>query len=142
MNNPASWTFAEMTVGKTAEFSVLITEEHVERFADLSGDRNPLHMDERYAHRTPFQGRIAHGFSVALYFSRLIGMHVPGRHALYLAQRLMFRKPTFIGTRVTVRGTVTQRVEATRTVVIKTEILDQAAGTVLTDGEATVRLLA
>lgn len=142
MQTEAAFHFADLKLGQTAEFVVEITAELVERFAELSGDRNPLHMDEAYARTTPAGERIAHGLLGASFFSQLIGMHLPGRHALYLSQQLLFREPIHLGARVMVRGTVIQLVEAMQAIKLRTQILDQATSRCLIDGEALVKLFA
>ena len=141
MSKPAEFRFDDITLRQEAQFSVELTAESIDLFADLSGDINPLHMNEEYAEGTPFGGRIAHGMLGASYISRLIGVHLPGRHALYLSQKLAFKKPLRVGMRLLVRGEVTHKTAATKTILIKTEILDEKTGECLIDGEAAVKLL-
>ncbi|PLR97687.1 MaoC family dehydratase [Bacillus sp. T33-2] len=88
-------------VGQTASFSRTVTETDIVMFAGLSGDYNPVHMDNQYAAGTRFEGRIAHGMLTAAFFSRLLGMELPGKGAIYLEQSLKFKKPVFIGDTVT-----------------------------------------
>ena len=140
MNEPAVITFAEIEVGQKAHFEVRISEDLVARFAEVSGDTNPLHMDEAYATTTSFGGRIAHGMLGASFFSKLVGMHLPGRHALYLSQKISFRKPCRIGMLVTVEGEVLQKVTAAKAVTLSTRVLDEE-GVCLIDGEAMVAML-
>ncbi|MES2203235.1 MAG: MaoC family dehydratase [Patescibacteria group bacterium] len=141
MPNPAAYTFAELVVGQTAEFEVEVTEELVSRFVELSGDTNPLHTSEAYAAATPFGGRVAHGMLLAGFFSQLVGMHLPGRYALYLSQTLAFRAPCKLGTTVKIRGEVKSLSDATKTATIRTQALAADTGECLVDGEAIVRLL-
>jgi acyl dehydratase len=138
----AQYTFEDICVGQSAEFVVHITQEMVEDFAQLSGDRNPLHMDETFARTTPFNGRVVHGQLGVSFFSRLVGMYLPGRNALYLTQSTSFHVPIRIGMEIIVRGTVTHTTPAAQTLTIKTEILDRHTQTLLTSGTAMVRLLA
>lgn len=141
MPDIASLRFNDLLPGMRAQFSVRLTEEMIQQFADLSGDHNPLHMDETYAQATPFGGRIAHGMLCAGFFSRLVGMHLPGKYALYISQKTLFRKPCRAGMTLLVAGEVTQKTEAARTISIHTRILDAKNGECLIDGEATVMLL-
>ena len=135
-------TFDELRVGDSAQFEVFVDSAAVDEFARLSGDRNPLHMDDAFAARTPLQGRVVHGMLGASYFSQLVGMHLPGEHALYLSQTLNFRKPVRLGTTLVVSGVVRQKTESTRTIVLTTTLQDATTKEVYTDGEALIKLLA
>lgn len=142
MLEPAQLSFDAIVLGQEAQYRVEIDESLVEAFAVLSGDTNPLHMDEIYALRTPFKGRIAHGMLCASFFSNLIGMHLPGRYAVYLSQKLFFKKPCRIGMSLIIRGVVVQKTDSSKTITIKTQINNEATGECLIDGEAMVKLLA
>ena len=134
-------TFGEILQGDSAQFDVDITKNMVGAFASLSGDYNPLHINREYAASTPFGGCIAHGMIAGTLFSRLVGVHLPGKYCLYLSQTLQFKKPIGIGTTVTVEGVVTQKTEATRTLTLSTVLRAKADGEVLVEGQALVRLL-
>lgn len=107
MNKPADLKLAEIKVGSTASFTVTITRQQVRDFLQLSGDFNPLHSDEKYAQTTKFEKVVIPGMLLASYFSRLVGMHLPGKRALYLSQTLQFKQPAFIGDKVVIHGEVT-----------------------------------
>lgn len=130
----------ELQVGETASFDRQISEEDVRAFAALSGDENPLHMDEAYATTTQFGKRVVHGMLLSSLFSQLVGVHLPGKRCLYLAQSLTFRMPVFVGETVTVCGEVTHRSEATHTLTLHTTVTN-ASGVVCVDGEAQVKVL-
>ena len=98
--------FDELSVGQTAEVSHVVGAADIEAFAAVSGDYNPVHMDEAYAKTTPFGGRIAHGMLSAAYISAVLGNDLPGPGAIYLSQSLRFRRPVKIGDPVTARVTV------------------------------------
>ena len=134
-------TFDEIREGDTAKFEVVVDEALVQKFADFSGDHNPLHMDAEFAARTPVGERVAHGMVGGALFSRLVGMHLPGTHALYLSQSLFFRRPIRIGTTIIVSGTVVQKIDSMKTVKLSTVVTDSGTGEVLTDGEAMVKVL-
>ena len=138
----ATLHFADLREGFSVEFSVDLLPEMITQFAELSGDKNPLHVDPVYAATTPFHGCIAHGLLGASFISRLIGMYLPGRDALYLSQELFFRAPMYAGMRLVVRGVVLQRTEATRTITISTEVFDEKTHQLLIGGKALVKLLA
>jgi acyl dehydratase len=97
----------------------------IDNFAEFSGDYNELHMDENYASTTSFGKRICHGMLLTSFFSRLVGMSIPGKNALYFSQSINFQSPCFIGDRILVRGEVTEKSESTHIITIKTTILNQ-----------------
>jgi acyl dehydratase len=97
----------------------------VDNFAEFSGDYNELHMDEDYASTTSFGKRICHGMLLTSFFSRLVGMSIPGKNALYFSQSINFQSPCFIGDQILVRGEVTEKSESTHIITIKTMILNQ-----------------
>ena len=99
--------FDELEVGQTAEATHVVGAADIEAFAAVSGDVNPVHLDEAYAKSTAFGGRIAHGMLAAAYISAVIGNKLPGPGAIYLSQTLRFRRPVRIGDPVTARVTVT-----------------------------------
>jgi len=91
MNDELSkYTFDEIEIGLTKQFQITITETMVDDFAKLSGDFNPLHTDNEYAVSSGFHGRVCHGMLLGSFFSRLIGMYLPGKHALHFSQSLKF----------------------------------------------------
>ena len=121
----ANHKFDDITIGLTKEFSIEITESMVDNFAEFSGDYNELHMDEDYASTTSFGKRICHGMLLASFFSRLVGMSIPGKNALYFSQSINFQSPCFIGDQILVRGEVIEKSESTHIITIKTTILNQ-----------------
>ena len=136
----AKLSFKDCVLGMQAEFSQTITEELVNAFIACSGDYNPIHTDEAYASQTPLHGRITHGMMAAAFFSRMIGMYLPGMFDLYLSQQLNFRKPVYIGDTVIVRGTITQRTESVHVIRVHTEMIHAVSGEVLVDGDAMVKV--
>lgn len=138
---PRELSFDGIRVGDRATFTVTVTEEMVDRFTALSGDRNPLHTDEAWASHSEYRGRIAHGMLVAGFFSRLVGMHLPGLHAVYLSQECRFLLPVRPGSEITVMGEVVQKSESSRTLKLKTQVLD-AGRKLVVDGTAVVMVTA
>ena len=96
----------EMEIGQSAEAVRTVTEEDLDLFAKVSGDYNPVHMDEEFARATPFRGRIAHGALVASFISGVLGNQLPGPGAIFLGLNMRFFLPTRIGDEVTTRVTV------------------------------------
>ena len=132
--------FEKIQPGDEAHFSKMITPEDVEAFARLSGDRNPLHMDEQFAARTHFQRRVVHGMLIANYVSALIGMRCPGPGALWSQQNLRWPAPVFIGDRIQVTLKVTHKSSGARTLTIDAKAVNQD-GKVVMEGEGTVTAL-
>jgi 3-hydroxybutyryl-CoA dehydratase len=99
--------FDELSIGQSAEMSRVVGAADIEAFADVSGDLNPVHLDDAYAKTTAFGERIAHGMLGAAYISAILGTRLPGPGAIYLSQSLRFRRPVKIGDLVVARATVT-----------------------------------
>ncbi len=97
----------DMEIGMTRSLSKIVTDRMIELFAEVSSDRNPVHLDESYARDTIFEGRIAHGMLTAGLISAVIGEQLPGHGAVYLGQTLKFMAPVRPGDRVTATVTVT-----------------------------------
>ena len=89
--------FEDLEVGQEASLSNTVTEAAINAFADISGDRNPVHLDAAYAATTLFKERIAHGMLSAAYISAVFGMKLPGPGAIYVSQSLAFKAPVKIG---------------------------------------------
>lgn len=134
---PNEYKFDEIKIGLEHKFTEAITESTLDRFASLSGDHNPLHMDENYAKNTQFKKRVCHGMLLASFFSKLVGMHIPGRNALYFSQTLNFQNLCFVGDTVTVHGQVIDKSDSTKILTIKTSVHNQE-GICLIDGIAKV----
>jgi len=132
--------FEKIQPGDEAKFSKLIAAEDLEAFAKLSGDRNPLHMDESFAARTHFQRRVVHGMLVANYVSALIGMSCPGPGALWSQQNFRWPAPVFIGDRIDLTLRITHKSVGSRTLKIEAKALNQD-GKVVMEGEGTVTAL-
>lgn len=125
--------------GVEREFSRRVELADLDRFAELSGDDNALHLDEDVAKRAGFAGRVAHGMLAGAYFSRLIGTLLPGEGALILACELKFRRPILPPADILVRGRIGHTSESTRSLEIAV-VLEQD-GKKLVTGTYQVRLL-
>lgn len=117
-----------------------VTDELIRKFADVSGDFNPLHLDDEYAASTRFGKRIAHGMLSGAFISGVLGDELSVRRIVYLGQTMKFRAPVFIGDTVTVTGTVTNVREDKPVVTIETVCVNQRGETVV-EGEAAIMLL-
>ena len=99
--------FEDLAVGMEASFSKKISNDDVLTFAGLSGDVNPVHLDDAYAAGTMFKKRIAHGILTASLLSTVLGTKLPGPGCIYLTQNLKFRAPVFIGDEVVATAKIT-----------------------------------
>jgi len=133
---PGDPTGAQVVVGMTAVSERALTEADVAQFAALSGDRNPVHLDEGYARATPFGGRVAHGMLSASFVSAVIAMQLPGPGSVYLSQTLSFRAPVRIGDTVVTEVTVTHVQPERRRAVLRT--VCRVGARVVLEGEAVV----
>ena len=100
--------FEDLAVGMTETLSKTVDASDVVGFAAISGDRNPIHLSEHFAAKTPFGTRIAHGLYTASLISAVLGTRLPGPGAIYISQTLNFRAPVKIGDTVTVTVTVAE----------------------------------
>ena len=91
----------DFQVGQHVTFTKTFTEDDVRRFIEITGDVNPLHVDEEFAAGTPFGRRVLHGMLTASIFSTMVGMLLPGTGAIYRSQTLTFLLPVHIGETVT-----------------------------------------
>ena len=123
-----------LSIGQSAERSFSVTDERVRAFAEVSEDRNPVHLDEAYAAKTMFRGRVAHGMLLGGFISAVLGDDLPGPGSIYLGQTLEFLHPVRIGDRVTVKVTVTSAERARATL----ETLCLVGEVLVAKGEATV----
>ena len=89
--------FTDLCAGQKACLKKTVTQADLEHFIAITGDTNPLHVDEAFAEKTFFGQRIAHGMLSASLFSTLVGMHIPGTGAIYKSQTLEFLRPVHIG---------------------------------------------
>ena len=126
-----------LTVGDSAEVSKTINDEDVRAFAELTGDRNPVHLDEEYAARTRFGRRIAHGMLGASLVSTVLASELPGPGSVYLSQTLRFTAPVFLGDTVTARVTV-KHVREDKPVVTLETVCTNQRGERVVEGEAVV----
>ena len=130
-------TFESLSVGVATETSTLVSAREIELFAEATGDKNPVHLDEEFAATTQFGGRIAHGMLTAGLVSAAIASKLPGPGSIYLGQTLRFTRPVRPGDTVTVRLEVIEVITAKRRVRLATVCTNQNGETVM-DGEATV----
>jgi 3-hydroxybutyryl-CoA dehydratase len=123
------------TIGEEATLTKTIADEEIKAFARISGDDNPIHVNDDYARGTMFGGRIAHGMLVAGLISAVLGNKLPGPGSIYMNQELRFLAPVRPGERITARAQVTEWDETKGRVKLLTEVTNQK-GEVVISGEA------
>jgi 3-hydroxybutyryl-CoA dehydratase len=128
--------FEDLQIGDSAEFGKTITEADILLFAAVSGDTNPVHLNQEYAEKTLFKTRIAHGMLTASLISTVLGAKLPGEGTIFLSQSTHFKAPVKIGDTVTARVTVTELDTVKKRATLKTACL--VAGHVVMDGESLV----
>ena len=126
-----------MKIGEHAQRSLAVTEDLVAAFAEVSGDQNPVHMDEEYAAKTRFGRRIAHGMITGALISATLANDLPGPGTVYLTQQLKFHAPVFLGDVITATVEIVEWEPVKRLAALSTTCSNQD-GTVVVSGEATV----
>ena len=134
---PSEYSFDEIELGMQKSFKVNISKNMLDVFGRDTGDYNPLHMSEEYASSTSFKKRVCSGMFLSSFFSRLVGMYLPGKHALHISQSLNFVNPCFIGETITVEGKVIDKSPATKIIKLETTITNESGKRVI-DGKARV----
>src|SRR5436190_6287704 len=130
--------FEDLSVGMVETLSKTISSSDVVGFAQLTGDRNPIHLSEHFAAKTTFGRRIAHGLYTASLISAVLGTRLPGPGAVYISQMLNFRAPVKIGDTVVVTVTVAELIAERQRA--RLSCICKVADEVVLDGEALVKV--
>lgn len=130
--------FEDLSVGMTETLRKTIDSADVVGFAEVTGDRNPIHLSEHFAAKTPFGTRIAHGLYTASLISAVLGTRLPGPGAVYISQTLNFRAPVKIGDTVEVKVAVAELMPEKRRA--RLECTCSVEGETVLDGEAWVKV--
>jgi 3-hydroxybutyryl-CoA dehydratase len=126
----------DLKTGQSASFAKTVSEADIVLFAGVSGDTNPVHLDQSFAEKTPFKTRIAHGMLSAGFISTVFGTKLPGPGAIYMSQTLRFKAPVKIGDTVVATCTVTELIPEKRRANFST--VCKVGDTVVIEGEATI----
>lgn len=140
LNNPVDqlhgYYFEDLKKGMKNVFAKTITDADISTFAGISGDTNPVHLNEEFARKTIFKGRIAHGMLTASFLSTVIGTKLPGPGCIYVSQNLRFKAPVHSGDTVTAVCTISKLIKEKKFIELKT--VCSVGETVVVDGEATI----
>ena len=126
---------SDFKIGDSASLKKVFTDEDVRKFAEISLDHNPIHVDDEYAKNSPFGKRVVHGILQAGLISAVLGTKLPGEGAIYREQILTFKKPAFIGEEVEATVEIVDMKERMGLLIMKTTIRNQK-GELLVKGEA------
>jgi acyl dehydratase len=127
-----------LNVGDSASITHVFTDQDVRKFAEVSTDTNPIHLDQVAAEKSIFGQRVVHGMLVASLFSALLGGELPGEGAIYLGQSLSFMEPVFLGDRITATVEITEIREDKPIAKLRTFCVNEKGVTVI-DGEAVAK---
>src|SRR5438132_9363784 len=130
--------FEDLSVGMTETLEKTVASSDVVGFAQLTGDRNPIHLSEHFAARTSFGKRIAHGLYTASLISAVLGTRLPGPGAIYISQTLNFRAPVKIGDTVLVTVTVAELIPERQRA--RLTCICKVSDEIVLDGEALVKV--
>lgn len=130
----------DLKIGDSFSTSREITDDVIRKFADVSGDFNPIHLDEEFAAKTRFGKRIAHGMLSGAFISAVLGNEFKEISTIYLSQTMKFTAPVFLGDTVTTTATITNIREDKPIVTLETVCINQKGETTLT-GESVVMVL-
>jgi 3-hydroxybutyryl-CoA dehydratase len=129
--------YEDIKLNQIYEVKRKITPHMVETFAEITGDKNPVHLDEEFASKTIFKKRISHGILSVGLISAVLGMEFPGPGTIYLKQDSKFLKPIYLDEEITIRIIVKEKIEEKSRLVLTTQIIKED-GTLALDGEALV----
>ncbi len=133
-----AFVLEDLAVGQHAEFETVIDGSDIDRFAAVSGDCSPLHVDKAFARARGYEDRVTHGAYLIALASRLVGMYLPGRNALLLSVQMSFAAPALPGTRVKVKGVIEQMSDSVRSIVLRLTVTDVSSDAALARGRLIV----
>jgi 3-hydroxybutyryl-CoA dehydratase len=136
VDNKHGYYVEDLSEGMTSSYEKTVTAKDIEAFAQITGDTNPVHLDETYAKTTPFKARIAHGMLSASLISTVLGTQLPGPGCIYLDQQIKFKAPVYIGDTVVATVSVEEINTRRGKVTLKTQCL--VNGKVVADGMASM----
>ncbi|MFH2058470.1 MAG: MaoC family dehydratase [Pseudomonadota bacterium] len=131
-------SITDFSEGQTFSFQKTIDESDLTKFAQLSGDSNPLHMNDSFAKKQGFKGRVVYGLLLSSFFSKLVGMYLPGKKALLHSVNTRFLSPAYINDTIIVSAVIDQISLSTKILVLKGTIKNKDTGNLLVKGKIQV----
>ena len=128
-----------LEIGSSASLTRKVNESDVIAFADITGDNNPIHLNEDEAKKSVFKSRVAHGMLTGSFISAVLGTKLPGPGTIYLEQNLKFKKPVYINDTVTVKVTVSDIINEEKGIYRLDTIIENSVGEIVTEGYAVVK---
>ena len=119
------YTYNDLSLYHKETFNIVVSEEMMKEFLLLTGDNNPLHLDANWARGEGFADRVVYGMLTAALYSTLVGIYLPGRYALFQSLNTEFHKPVYIGDTLIISGTIIEKHDAFRRLIIRAEIRNQ-----------------
>ncbi|MEA1884947.1 MAG: MaoC family dehydratase [Thermotogota bacterium] len=129
--------YNKINIGDSYTKEFIVTDEKVRTFAKISGDDNPLHVNDEFAAKTRFGKRIAHGILITSFISKVIGRDFPGDGTIYVSQQVKFKRPVFIEDKVSVRIEVLEKNDSKNRIILSTDVYNEQGKKVI-DGTAEV----
>jgi 3-hydroxybutyryl-CoA dehydratase len=119
------YLFSEIVVGLKHSFEVILSEDKMQKFLEISGDTNPMHLDSTYAKAKGMKDRVVYGMLSSSFYSTLVGVYLPGKFALLHQINLQFSKPVFVGDKLIISGEVVSINDTFRQIEVKAQIFNQ-----------------
>ncbi|MBO8161294.1 MAG: MaoC family dehydratase [Thermosipho sp. (in: Bacteria)] len=131
--------YEDLKIGDTYSKETIVKSDDVLKFAEITGDKNPIHINEEYAKKSIFGGRISHGILLLGYLSAVLGMEFPGPGTIYMKQEAKFLKPVYVGEKIKICIEVKEKNDEKKRVKVSTQIFKEN-GEIAIDGEALLSL--
>ena len=134
-----SYKFKDLKIGKSSSFKVKITKKIFSNFLLLSKDLSKIHVDENFSKKYGFKGKVVHGMLIATFFSRLIGMNLPGKYSLLTNIEISFNKPAYLNDTITIKGKIDSLNNAYKVAIIQVKAINQFKS-IISTAKAIVKL--
>lgn len=134
------YTYEQIGVGHKESFDVTVTEEMMEHFLQITGDRNPLHMDAEYAVTRNYADRVVYGMLTSSFYSTLAGVFLPGKYSLIHSVESKFLRPVYVGDTLMVSGTVKEKEDAYRMLILNL-LIENQKGEKVSKGTMQIKML-
>ena len=119
------YSFSDIEIGMRNSFEVKISKSHMSQFLNITGDKNPIHVNSHYAKSHGMKDIVVYGMLTSSFYSTLVGVYLPGKYALLHSIEVQFIKPVFIGDRLLIEGEVTDKNELFNQIILKSSIRNQ-----------------